>query len=62
MDQTTYDGETIDYELYPLATGGEDRLAVFQSACGMLKGRADELIEELEKIKSEFDRDLPSLS
>ena len=59
--QTTHANETIDYELYPLITGAE-RLAIFQEACGILKGREDELIAHVEKIRGEFERDLPLTS
>jgi len=34
-DQTTFAGETINYELYPLVTGDE-RLAVFERIRGFV--------------------------
>jgi len=61
MDKTTHDNETIDYELYPFVTGKE-RLAVFEQARGMLKGRVKDILAELDEIKNEFDSKLPSIS
>lgn len=59
---TTFDGETIDYELYPLVTGKE-RLSIFEEIRSMFSPeRAEELLAELEGVKNEFDRELPSIS
>lgn len=61
MDQPIYDNETIDYELYPFVTGKE-RLAVFEQARGMLKGRVKNILAELDEMRNEFDRESPSIS
>lgn len=61
VDQTPFDGETIDYELYPLVTG-EHRLALLQEACGMFEGRENEMLAQLAKIRGGFDREPPSIT
>ena len=61
IEPTTHNGQTIDYELYPLITGAE-RLAIFQEACGMFEGREEEMLKELAEIRSGFSRELPSIS
>lgn len=60
-DTTLYNDEPIDYELYPLTTGAE-RLAVFEKARGMFKGRVKDILAELEEIHNEFNRPVPPLS
>lgn len=57
-----YDGETIDYELYPFVTGEERLAALEEIRSGFTPERAQELLEELETVKDEFDQDLPAIS
>ena len=53
-DHTIYDGETIDYALYPLVTGKERVAALEEIRATFTSERADELLAELEEIKGEF--------
>jgi hypothetical protein len=46
-----YDGETIDYALYPLVTGKERVAALEEIRATFTSERADELLAELEEIK-----------
>lgn len=62
MNQTLYDGETIDYELYPLITGAERLAALEEIRDSFTPERAQELLTELAYIHGEFDRELPSIS
>jgi len=62
MDQTLHENETPDYELYPLVTGAERLAALEDIRKTFTHERAQQLLVELEAIRSEFDRELPDIS
>ena len=62
MDQTLHENETPDYELYPLVTGAERLAALEDIRKTFTHERAQQLLAELEVIRSEFDRKVPEIS